>query len=237
MFSKGKVTAVMISCGRYDLLLKTLDSFVSFNTFPIHEVILVEDGPEIPSVVGLYPFPFASRKICTGTRVGQIASVDYAYSLVTTEYIFHLEDDWQFYTPKFIEKSLTILESENRCLQVWLRAVNDTMGHPLCPKVRYAGNVPWQRVEFDYDNDWHGFSFNPGLRRLTDYIDVGGYGIHTRGLANRLGSHEAALSNLYRRRGMFAVILTDESGRGYVRHTGDLRTVRDPCHDIDVSQS
>ena len=36
-------------------------------------------------------------------RQGQIKSVDYAYSMVETPYIFHLEDDWEFYESYFIE--------------------------------------------------------------------------------------------------------------------------------------
>jgi hypothetical protein len=41
-FSKGHV--VLTSCGRQNLLSITLDSFLQYNTFPIREFIILEDG-------------------------------------------------------------------------------------------------------------------------------------------------------------------------------------------------
>ena len=35
-----------------------------------------------------------------------IKSIDSVYSTIDTEYIFHCEDDWEFYDSSFIEKSL-----------------------------------------------------------------------------------------------------------------------------------
>jgi hypothetical protein len=226
-----KVTIVLTSCGRPDLLEKTISSFIEFNTYSITKFIIVEDGPAVLSVAALYNLPYPSQMISTGDYVGQIAAIDYAYSLVETEYIFHLEDDWEFYRPHFIEKSLVILEKEAHCLQVWLRALDDTNGHPVNPRVSRTGDlfcrrVPWRRMEYDYCGVWHGFSFNPGLRRLKDYIEVKGYGIHLReyGL-NYKGAGEEAMSIIYREKQKFATILADESGIGYVRHIGGGRTV------------
>jgi hypothetical protein len=38
------VTLVLTSCGRQDLLERTLDSFFVYNTYPIREFIVIEDG-------------------------------------------------------------------------------------------------------------------------------------------------------------------------------------------------
>ena len=38
------VTLVITSCGRESLLHKTCESFAHFNTYPLNEVILIEDG-------------------------------------------------------------------------------------------------------------------------------------------------------------------------------------------------
>jgi len=222
------VTVVLTSCGRPDLLAKTLDSFFLHNTFPIADFILVEDGPEALEVAASYPWLGPHQLICTGERVGQIAAIDYAYSRVRTDYIFHLEDDWQFFAGGFIEKSVLLLENHPCCLQVYLRAIRDTNGHPPEWRTRRTGGVAWKRMRSGYrafGGVWNGFSFNPGLRRTADYVAVGGYGVHD---PNRPGLHaqaEIELSRLYGRMGMFAAILADRDGQGYVRHTGSGRTV------------
>ena len=38
-----KVTVVITSCGRLDLLDKTLSSFMEFNTYPIEKFIIIDD--------------------------------------------------------------------------------------------------------------------------------------------------------------------------------------------------
>jgi hypothetical protein len=142
----ANITLVLTSCGRYDLLAQTLDSFYKYNTYPIKEVIISEDW----------------------NRDGQTKSIDRAYSRVTTPYIFHCEEDWVFYKSGFIEKSLEILEKYPNILQVWLREHNDTNGHPIVklPQFEFETMLnPW--------GVWGGFSWNPGLRRLADYKALG----------------------------------------------------------------
>lgn len=231
------ITGVLTSCGRHDLLARTLTSFYAFNTRPLAGMIVVEDGPDIPQGARA---PFAQQPIewiSTGRRVGQVAAIDYAYSRVKTPYIFHLEDDWEFYRPGFIEKSLPVLEANPKCLQVWIRALNDTQRHPVEPHVYSDGGVPWRRLALEYhcQGVWHGFAFNPGLRRLADYVSIGGYGVHTRFDPAKPGASESAIGRVYRQRDFYAAILCDENGAGYVRHTGGGRHVgpissSDPAH-------
>ena len=40
--------------------------------------------------------------IYNDVNIGQCKSIDKAYELVDTEYIFHCEDDWEFTSPNFI---------------------------------------------------------------------------------------------------------------------------------------
>jgi glycosyl transferase family 2 len=171
------VSVVLTSCGRPDLLIRTLDSFFRFNTYPVSQFIVVEDGPTVLDVLFTYPFPCPHDLICTGERVGQIAAIDYAYSRVNSEYIFHLEDDWEFYAPHFIEKSMILLERHPKCLQVYLRAVDDTNGHPVARRIHKDDHVRWRRIQYGFvalGGEWNGFSFNPGLRRMADYVAIGG---------------------------------------------------------------
>ena len=228
----GKVTVVLTSCNRSDLLQQTLSSFFQHNTYPIAAFIVVEDGPATLDAARSYHFPCEHWLISTGERVGQIAAVDYAYSHVRSEYIFHLEDDWQFYAGGFIEKSLLLLTALPQCLQVYIRALNDTNGHPVHWRTRRTSGVAWRRMRYGYKafgGEWNGFSFNPGLRRLADYTAIGGYGVHKLRARKRHAGTEIALSRLYRRRRMFAAILSDREGAGYVRHIGWDRTVPEPA--------
>lgn len=215
------VTGVVTSCGRHELLERMLSSFFEYNSFPIERVIIVEDGHYAADGLVRKCDSDQLEWIATGQRIGQIVAIDYAYSRVTTPYIFHMEDDWEFYESGFIEKSMQILRLESKCLQVWLRALNDTNGHPCESQVYSRLGISWQRLVQDYQKrKWHGFSFNPGLRRLADYIETGGYGHLTEFDFNDPWKSEMAIGKFYRDRGYFAVILSDQNGNGYVRHTG-----------------
>jgi len=215
------VTAVLTSCGRHELLNNTLSSFFECSSFPLNHFIVVEDGDQI---AGALAEKFSSKRIewiATGRRVGQIAAIDYAYSRVQTPYIFHLEDDWEFFHTGFIEKSMSVLRSDPDCLQVWLRSAGDTNRHPLKPHVYNRRGVCWQNLVVNHEGKWHGFSFNPGLRRLSDYTVTQGYGNLERFDFNNPWKTEIAISKFYKDRGMHASILCDRDGAGYVHHTGD----------------
>lgn len=169
--------------------------------------------------------------LATGGRGGQIAAIDYAYSHVATPYIFHLEDDWEFYRAGFIEKSLVVLRSDTNCSQVWLRALNNIQQHPVEPEIFRNDGVEWRRMAPDYviqGYRWHGFSFNPGLRRLSDYAAVGKFSDHARFDFQIPWSAENAIGELYRSLGFHAAILCDTEGAGYVRHIGHGRRVSPP---------
>lgn len=200
------VSLVVTSCSRPDLLKRTLDSFYKYNTYPISKVIIIEDGigttPDIQNIVYL-----------NSEHRGQVPSIDLAYSYVDTPYIFHCEDDWEFYDYGFIEASLDILEKHNNILQVWLREHNDTNTHPI---------VKLHEFEFETMragmNMWHGFSWNPGLRRLSDYKRIGSYSEYS---GHDNASTESNIGCLYKDLGYHAAILP----KGYVRHIGWGRSV------------
>jgi hypothetical protein len=210
---------VLTSCGRADLLEHTLDSFFAQNTYPIARVIVTEDSTS-PACEHLLRGKYASRveTFFNRPRLGQIASIDMAYSTVETEWIFHCEDDWTFLRPGFIEDSMAVLRENPRTLQVWLRDLWDTNGHPPERALRRtAGGVQYRRVTTGYPlagRLWHGFSFNPGLRRLEDYRLLGRYG--------SVG-HESEIGEFYFRRGFTAAILEESA----VEHSGGDRHVTD----------
>ncbi len=161
-----KVTFCITSCNRNDLLFKTLNSFLKVNTYPIHKWLLREDsGIDKVSEEIKKAYPFI--EVLSGENVGQGKSIDILYDLVDTEYIFHCEEDWLFEgDSKFIEQSIKVLEAHKEVNQVWLRKHFNQWNE---------GNfIKLEDFEFCYINQnhlegWNGFSWNPGLRRLSDY--------------------------------------------------------------------
>ena len=226
------VTVVITSCGRQDLLAQTLDSFLEWNTYPVAAVIVIEDGP--PERNRALEERYRHQRfawLSTGARVGQIAAIDMAYAAVATDYIFHCEDDWIFVAPGFIEASIAVLESNPAILQVWIRSLSDTNGHPVSDLLLVADDIPYRLLQPDYHSDewgtWHGFSLNPGLRRRRDYELIGSFG--ALGGCHGLKAYEIErkAAAIYRDRGLLAAILAGNEGRGYVRHSGWGRRVLD----------
>lgn len=215
-FDKNSDTTLVItSCGRFDLLKQTLNSFDLHNTYPIKEVIFTEDSgkEEITNAIPEHWLPH-SRIIINKKKLGQIKSIDLAYEDITTEYIFHCEDDWMFYRNNFIEESKVILQHDANILQVWLRDYDEDI------KKNYPFHYPIQKYylkEILYyklgsnNEDWKGFSFNPGLKRKSDYDAIKPY------FCNKDGARtESYLSNIYFKKNMFAVFLEKSA----VKHIG-----------------
>ena len=126
-----------------------------------------------------------------------------------------------------MQRSRAYLEADPAILLVQLRAWNDTNGHPIS---HAAPDRSWGVMATGYCDCWHGFTFNPGLRRLVDYRRLGAsYENQPRTMYVVAKTPTAALpfeaeaSAFYHRLGYRAVIL-DEGG--YVRHIGDGRHVR-----------
>jgi len=119
-----------------------------------------------------------------------------------------LEDDWVFTRNGFINESLKALEDKN-CICHWLRARNDTNGHP----------VKNGKLVLNHMNIWHGFTFNPTLKRKSDYPDKGYSKFSSNN--NRPWECEASLGLYYKKKGMYASI----SESPYVLHTGGNRHV------------
>lgn len=218
-----KIDSILTSCGRFDLLAKTLESFFQFADLPIDNFIIYDDsGKQIPeSLKTQYP----QIKFIEGVeKVGQIKAIDILYSYVKNEYIFFQEDDWSFFKTGFIGQSLDILEKEPKIIQVWIRSQNDRNGHPATGVPRMTPNrTRYQMMSSDYRGQWSGHSFNPGLRRLSDYKNFfpNGYsGVTTFNIKEPWKS-EMEVGQVYKKAGFKAATLM----QGYVRHLGQNRHV------------
>lgn len=212
------VTMVITAYKRPHLLRRTLASFVKYNTYPIAKCIIIEDSGQTginDFALDLCPFPVEC--LYNETTLGQIASIETAYSRVETPFIFHCEEDWEFYAPGFIEKSFEVLEADPSVITVWLRAHTDVNTHPIEPNDRggyhYMSSSPSL-------HPYYGFTFNPGLRRTSDYRAVAPWSEtcarpHFDGKA---WLFEPDVCILYHARGYKGAILSVPGG--FVRHIG-----------------
>lgn len=206
------VTLVVTSCQRFDLLEQTLASFFAFNDAPLARAIVVEDshdGTGVERVVRKFPAQPIDVMV-NGARIGQHRSIDRAYATVDTEYIFHCEDDWEFGRSGIIRESIDVLATKADVVLVLARDFNTRYMRSL--KQRIAGEARYRELRPNFHHRWYSFTFNPGLRRLSDYRKLpGGYA----GFAS-----EEALSLHYKRAGWSMAVLDDAR----VRHLGDERS-------------
>jgi len=165
-----EVTLFITSCGRPNLLKTTLESFVKYNTYPIKEVILCEDSG-FPDIVDFAKdiLPYPTHLCYNEERIGQMKTIEKYIKLVKTPYVFHLEDDYEFFDYGFIELSFKILESDSAISQVLLQDEQHDLykvdiGNPLCYKI--LTNDP-RMTDSNYgDGALNVFSWRPSLKKL-----------------------------------------------------------------------
>lgn len=166
-----EITLIITSCDRPDLLKITFDSIISTNTHPIKKYIIIEDSGKLginDFIKNDYPY-LPIEIVYNNNRLGQLNSIDKVYSMVNTEYIFHCEEDWEFYKSGYIEYSLRILESDPKILSCWLREDNDTNGMPIDNDYKVFDSIQYRLMSKGFRSVWHGFTLNPTLIRVSDY--------------------------------------------------------------------
>lgn len=211
--SRPTVTAVVTSCRRFDLLAETIRSFLKHNDYPLDELIIIEDSDD----KGIYEVEPALdgvkyRIILNGKNIGQIASIDKAYAGIASDYILHMEDDWLFTKNGFVAGAVEVLEQEPNVILVSVRDDADMPRYVRSLRTRQTATAGYKRLFPELHFLWHTFTFNPGLRRTSDYRAIsGGY---------RAIGEESSISRYYKslNRDMAWLI------GGGARHIGDHRS-------------
>jgi hypothetical protein len=175
---KIPVTFTITSCNRIDLLEKTINSFMLINNYEIDEFILSDDsGDEKISnhIKNKYGDKF--KIISNNPRIGLSKSLDNLFSNAKNEFIFHCEDDWMFdVNPNFISDSLDILNENLDIHQVSVRHNYNNPHKPIGDKQYTSTSVEYYILSQDFisisNQIWNGYSWNPGLRRKSDYLKM-----------------------------------------------------------------
>ena len=208
------------SCGRFDLLRATIDSFINCaDTEPVKTIIVEDSDAPMPD------FLKARRGVSwhsNSQRMGQWYSVSKLINLVSredVEYVFWLEDDWNFVESNFLSRSQEILQKHPEIISVSLRG-NDCNGHPLVKDTHY----PFLIQEPSWRGGWGGFSLNPSLFRLQDLKDIRkhlGHGFFKPGLGPELELSKAMLAAGRR---IATLSRSDNTHQPIVVHTGGGRS-------------
>ena len=226
---KDDISMVITSCNRPELLRKTLESFLKFNTYPIKETFIIDDSGVIgcnDTIIKPFINVLNIKMIYNNVNIGQIQSIDKVYSYVTTTYIFHCEEDWEFLQSGFIEKSLNIFNEchKDNIYTVWLRPHHCTSGHPILYDIEKKGYFK-MKPDFSYIDKgdiytWCGFTFNPGLRKTINCLLFHPYSIKCEKSIKNGKEYvgEYTLNKKYADSEFCAVILDDPNG--HVNHIG-----------------
>jgi GT2 family glycosyltransferase len=169
------VSFTITSCNRINLLERTLFSFNNLNDYKIDEYLISDDSgsKEISKILD-NKYGEGYTIIHNQTQLGLSQSLDNLFKQVKNEYVFHCEDDWFFESnPNLIQESLDILKEFPNIHQVYVRHQNNNP-HPshdetLTTKSGVQFKLVTQNFTVSPTQIWNGFSWNPGLRRKSDY--------------------------------------------------------------------
>jgi hypothetical protein len=202
----NEVTLFITSCGRPNLLKITLETFIKFNTYPITEAIICEDSGNIDSIEfakDILNFP--CRIIYNKKRIGQMRSIENSIQFIKTPYVFHCEDDWEFYCSGFIELSMDILQKNEKISQVVLRSYSDYIRnynliiHDPVDNYRKITQPNLQQI----------YSFNPSLKKIN---------IQFLNIPYEDWDDEFTIQTKINELDLFAVVTTNSNG--FVKHIG-----------------
>jgi len=226
-----EVTLFITSCGRPELLKRTLESFVKFNTYPIKEAILCEDSG-IPNIVDFVTtiLPVPVLFCYNQKRIGQMKTIEKYTKLIQTPYVFHLEDDYEFFDSGFIELSFKIMDSDPKISQVLLEDEQHgyfkvDIGNPLCYKI-LTDNPQITHVN-NGDGALNIFSWRPSLKRIE---------IQKLRMPYELWDDEYTIELEINKRGYYAVVTKNvKNGRpGFCTHIGKNNHVSETYNKITI---
>lgn len=146
--------------------------------------------------------------ISLGYNIGHHQAVDLMYYKVTTEYIFHSEDDWVFGDLPNFEKLFLLLNDKN-ITSVCFREISD---FPLCDDEQNL--IQYKTINgMDIANltalheQWHGYTFNPHLIKKSVYDELAPFASYKK---------ERHISRIFRKQNRYVAYLKN----GCCHHIG-----------------
>lgn len=177
-------TTFVLSCNRLDVLDKTLTSF--FKTRDYQTKMVIVDDSAVEGVFEKLVEKYGDQcdVICFPRNRTQWWAMDFMVSYCDTEYIFYLEDDWEFLKSGYLNDSKRILKKHRNIgvIDISWRTFEwqgiDSYDKALVTfraddgaDVSYYNKKPWTIT--DYHLAWYGWVGSPNLKRRDDLIWLG----------------------------------------------------------------
>jgi hypothetical protein len=214
VFLRDEVTAVLTSCGRWDFLIRSIDTFLAH-----HEparFILIEDSGDTDfaqRIAARYP---AIEVVLNQPRLGQHAAIDRAYGMVNTPFIVHLEDDWVFTGAMDIADARQLLDANPSVASVCFTVFRLLKWRQRVFARTFRHGSHLYASLHTAHREWHGHSFYPTLVRRRTWEEHGPYASF---------QNERAISRHMKGLGLFVAYQLPGVGI----HVGSGRSVFDPA--------
>jgi glycosyl transferase family 2 len=208
----SKLTVVLTSCGRFDLLEETVASFLEH--FDADRIVIADDAGDVGAAARFgSKIPQTEMRV-NAPKLGQMRSIDALYASVQTPYVVHLEDDWRFLGGVDLDKVVRFLEARPDISVVCIGYRFDERFRHHARKTTQDGIDYWV-WDLDAHPKWFSYSFNPSVGRLALWRDIGPYA--------RFNTEEG-LSQFAKGRGLrIAMVIPSVA-----EHIGDERHAEDP---------
>jgi hypothetical protein len=208
----GKLTVVLTSCGRFDLLAETITSFLDH--FDVDRIVVADDaGDAGAAAMFAAKVPKVDMRV-NDPRRGQMRSIDGLYASVQTPYVVHLEDDWKFTGGVDLDKVVCFLDARPDVSVVCIGYRFDKRFAASARKTTQDGIDYWV-WDLDAHPKWFSYSFNPSVGRLAFWREHGPY---------EHFKTEEGLSQFAKGRGLRIAMLIPS----LADHIGDERHAEDP---------
>jgi hypothetical protein len=158
------VTVCVTSCGRLDLLEKTLAAFGRYHGGG--RLTISEDSAD-PHVVEQLRAAYPQARILAGdARLGLMGSLDRLYAAVETPYIFQLEDDWELTGPVDFTLAKALLDKYPDMSVACVRRFAELKHtHRRSSRAFREGDEVVRVMNPAVHPQWYGYTSNPGLLR------------------------------------------------------------------------
>lgn len=208
----AKLTVVLTSCGRFDLLEETVASFLEH--FDTDRIVIADDAGDAGAAARFgSKFPQAEMRV-NAPKLGQMRSIDALYASVQTPYVAHLEDDWKFSGGVDLDKVVRFLEARPDVSVVCIGYRFDKRFAASARETTQDGIGYWV-WDLDAHPKWFSYSFNPSVGRLAFWREHGPY---------EHFKTEEGLSQFAKGRGLRIAMLIPS----LADHIGDERHAEDP---------
>lgn len=169
-------TTFVLSCNRLDLLDRTMQSFYATRDY-ITKMVIVDDSGD-PSVFDQLVNKYGNDcdVICFPRNRSQWWAMDFMVSYCDSEYIFYLEEDWEFIKSGYLTASKNILQKYRDIGTVDISwRTFEWEGHDTYDKTLIDGSFYYKKFWriSDYHYRWYGWVGSPNLKRREDLVLLG----------------------------------------------------------------